>query len=509
MYLTSLPDEVLKLVMQHAPLKDRLTSCCLVNKKLHAAAVAATDQLAVFLADNWPVPWEDKEIRPSSVHDWKTVSDDILRLSSPLHTHSMLPWLSLYGQHVTSLDMLGIPPWGREWQQLPCPNLLQLCVDECNVQLGPAEDGTPGVIPGCTKLTRLDLSCTIIDFPAGGVVDSLSSLVHLQHLIVSPQMYPYGANVSPYAIGGVCTATLPRLQQLTHITISGFSADNLLQLGALTNLKVLEFEVYGDVIVSPSSLPGLVFPASLIGLGIASPVEAGVLSVVPTGLQSLLLDLVVQGPAEGPGSLLCGLGRLQHLTRLVLRSPAGLEWPVPGPVYSALATSSNLQDLSLCNTRPPAGVWKYVFPAARMLPHLICLSIADARDAADGSSPPSAWDAADVACVVSCCPNLRMISSVNLQHGRHVSALQQLTALTHLGLIYGSSSLDDIKGSLEGLAAVTQLKRLQVSVRNEQLPMAALLPLTSLTALTHFKGLIQPHPLWFESSQVSSLAVSA
>jgi hypothetical protein len=90
-----------------------------------------------------------------------------------------------------------------------------------------------------------------------------------------------------------------------------------------------------------------------------------------------------------------------------------------------------------------------------------------------------------------------------------VSALQQLTALTELCLIYGSSSLDDIKGSHEGLAAVTQLKRLQVSVRNEQLPMAALLPLTSLTALTHFKGLIQPHPLWFESSQVSSLAVSA
>jgi hypothetical protein len=43
MSLSSLPDEVLKLVMQHVPLRDRLTICCLANRRLHAAAVAATD----------------------------------------------------------------------------------------------------------------------------------------------------------------------------------------------------------------------------------------------------------------------------------------------------------------------------------------------------------------------------------------------------------------------------------------------------------------------------------
>jgi hypothetical protein len=45
--LFSLPDEVLKQVMQHVSLKDRLASCCLVNRRLHAAAVATTEQLAL------------------------------------------------------------------------------------------------------------------------------------------------------------------------------------------------------------------------------------------------------------------------------------------------------------------------------------------------------------------------------------------------------------------------------------------------------------------------------
>jgi hypothetical protein len=46
--LASLPDEVLKLVMQHVTTKERLTSCCFVSKRLHDAAAAATQQLLLF-----------------------------------------------------------------------------------------------------------------------------------------------------------------------------------------------------------------------------------------------------------------------------------------------------------------------------------------------------------------------------------------------------------------------------------------------------------------------------
>lgn len=40
--LSSLPDELLKLVLQHFPVKQRLSSCCLVNKRLHMHACCSS-----------------------------------------------------------------------------------------------------------------------------------------------------------------------------------------------------------------------------------------------------------------------------------------------------------------------------------------------------------------------------------------------------------------------------------------------------------------------------------
>jgi hypothetical protein len=85
--LLSLPDEVLKLLMQHFPTKDRLTSCCLVNRRLHAAAVAATDDL---------------------------------HLLGIRHGDSSLQWLSHYGQYVTRL---ALDCFQKPLLQLPCPAL--------------------------------------------------------------------------------------------------------------------------------------------------------------------------------------------------------------------------------------------------------------------------------------------------------------------------------------------------------------------------------------------------
>jgi hypothetical protein len=48
------------------------------------------------------------------------------------------------------------------------------------MQLGPAADGSPGVIQGCTKMTGLELiwhgTLTLVDAD----FNSLSSLVHLE-----------------------------------------------------------------------------------------------------------------------------------------------------------------------------------------------------------------------------------------------------------------------------------------------------------------------------------------
>lgn len=159
--LSSLPDEVLKLVMQHVPLRHRLTACCLVNRRLHAAAVAATDRLDV-LCDNVEQLYDPTEQ---------------IRMK-PYDSVSLLQW----GQHVTSLCLRMFP---EPLQEAPCQNLRQLKLKGGSIQLA-AADGQPGVIHGCSKLARLKLACAITDARQGAVIKSLSNLVHLQHLVVEP-----------------------------------------------------------------------------------------------------------------------------------------------------------------------------------------------------------------------------------------------------------------------------------------------------------------------------------
>jgi hypothetical protein len=94
--LVSLPDEVLKVVMQHVPLKDRLSSCCLVNKWLQAAAVAATEQLLVFPADP---AWMDRRL---TIEEFKDASPDQQLSMAPEHGGSFLVWL--YSQTCLTMD---------------------------------------------------------------------------------------------------------------------------------------------------------------------------------------------------------------------------------------------------------------------------------------------------------------------------------------------------------------------------------------------------------------------
>lgn len=461
--LTSLPEAVLKLVMQHVPLRDRLSRCCLVNKKLHAAALAATQQLELASAT----------LLMPSAHS--------VPLTSLERAQSILQWLDLYGQHLTCLKMQGVP---QSLLQLPCPNLQELDLSiGCSVHLGPTAFGQPGVIQGVPKLTRLELSCSFIDVQEGAVLESLSSLVDLQFLQVQPLRFPFGT----YQLGGLSSGTIPRLQRLTYLYVSGLSVENVVQLVALSSLKELHLRANSDQAVGPSSVPGMAFPASLTKLMLLSPVEAGILSVVPTGLLHLSMPDVVEGPAVGPGSFLSGLGRLHHLNVLFVDGGDGLKWPPPGPAYSALTVSSSLDSLSIYGNQLPAAVWPFVFPAARTLPQLTYLYINN-KQAGTGVDPdlPQALGAAELASIISCCPNLCHIA-LPLQHGPHVSELQRLTALTTVVAEYGSdcmSDLETIEQSLLGLAALTCLGYLVMYAHRRDVSVGSLLPLTSLTALT-------------------------
>jgi hypothetical protein len=237
------------------------------------------------------------------------------------------------------------------------------------------------------------------------------------------------------------------MQQLTHLDSRSLSEENLPQVGALTNLQQWV-------------------------------------------LQDLWIECDISSPAEGPGSFLSGMARLQHLTRLHVQPQwdLELEWPLAGPAYSALTVSSNLVSLELHNLRlPDECVWQHVFPAAHKLPQLTCLYIDDGYRAWGALPPPSAWDAADVSSLVGCCPNISSVDTITLQHGTHVSELQKLKGLTDLCVYYCIDSVTAFEQSLKGLAAVTQLRRLHVSLDSDDLSAASLLPLTRLTALTQLQ----------------------
>lgn len=104
--LVSLPDGVLQLILKRVPLKDRLTSCCLVNRRMHAAA-NAVEELQVF-----PGAWLGK-VPP-------------VRL---------LEWISSCAHHLTKLEMSAFP---HQLQQSPCQHLQDLRLEfGCNVRLSP------------------------------------------------------------------------------------------------------------------------------------------------------------------------------------------------------------------------------------------------------------------------------------------------------------------------------------------------------------------------------------
>ena len=455
--LTSLPDELIKLVMHHVPLHHRLSSCCLVSRKLQAAAVAATDDLQLQL-DGQPryIPRSD----------------------------SVLGWLSEYGQQLTRVSL----QLGYSSQPLltACPNLLELKLSKCDVQLGEA-DGFQGVVQVCTNLTRLELECNLRATPEGAVIDGLSSLVHLQHLEVVPGAFSaHFANTQRYdryIVAGLSGATLPRLQHLTFLKVNELSTENLLQLSTLTSLQELHLATgwFGD----NSDVPALALPASLNTLVLFSQahVEARLLSFLPPGLQDLRIDGEVDGSDEGPGSFLSFVAGLQHLTRLSLQYGNIVDWPFAGPAYSALTVSSKLVVLEMYDAYFPENIWQHVFAPMQKLPHLTSLVLWGSNDCEPEAPPP--WYASDLCSIVRCCPNLCVIETNRLQPGLHVSELHKLTALTRLQLGYGRQGFDEC---VRGLAAVAQLKYIEVTTRSPDITVTSLLPLTSLTALTELKS---------------------
>jgi hypothetical protein len=242
--------------------------------------------------------------------------------------------------------------------------------------------GFPDLIQGCTKLTRVELDGYFED-PEDALICSICSLVDLQHLVVQVD--------HPYTNWQMPAAAMPCFKHLTYLHFELLSIGSLVHLGTLTNLQELHFISDDDLADSPSSVPGLLFPTSLLTkLVLLSPVEAGLLSLVPIGLQDLTVDCDVEGPAEGPGSFLAYLARMQHLTRLSLEADNVVEWPAAAPAYSALTARSSLVELEFLDAYFAHGVWPHVFPASQKLPHLTSLVVWGSVNQ-DGLITPPPW----------------------------------------------------------------------------------------------------------------------
>jgi hypothetical protein len=220
-----------------------------------------------------------------------------------------------------------------------------------------------------------------------------------------------------------------------------------------------------------------------MALVLLSPVEAGLLTLVPTGLQSLKVGRGVEGPAEGPGSFLSGMARLEHLTLLFVEAHGGLACPPAGPAYSALTTSSNLVHLEMLGTAWPNGIWPHVFPSERKLHRLTEFRFHEYSNVDGNPAPHLPWGVRDLASLVTCCPGLRKLSPLPLQHGLHVSELHKLTGVTWLGVNLDAGGLPAVNESLKGLASLTHLRILDVALDGHVLQVSSLLPLTVLTNL--------------------------
>jgi hypothetical protein len=212
------------------------------------------------------------------------------------------------------------------------------------------------------------------------------------------------------------------------------SQENLLQLQTLSSLRVLHLWTADNVgTVGPDSVPGLMLPASLKALFLLSPVQAALMSFVPTTLRSLTITCDVRGPAQGPGSFLSSLDRMLQLTSLFLERGSSFSWPPPGPAYSALTASSRLVRLQLCNVDPgvAGAIWSYVFPSGRKrrrlqwFRHLL-------------PTGNTMWSEAELRRLITCCPKLSDLGVLWLQPGVHASQLRKLTALTGLQVLQAS-----------------------------------------------------------------------
>jgi hypothetical protein len=191
-----LPQELWALILQHVDYWQRLSACALVCRKLARAAAAATQSLELYLDCD----------------------------HSPTNHDAFLSWTNRHGSSLTSLHLESIIE-NSPIRQLACPNLLQLSVTDCTVQLCASSEGL-GLLHSCTALTKLKL--TRPKLLAGGVLAPAglvpSAVARLHSFTMTGCVELPGEPEDRHSFAQtVIQMLVPHLSSLTHLHLFGDS----------------------------------------------------------------------------------------------------------------------------------------------------------------------------------------------------------------------------------------------------------------------------------------------
>jgi hypothetical protein len=187
------------------------------------------------------------------------------------------------------------------------------------------------------------------------------------------------------------------------------SLESLHALTRLVDLRIVAVDsLNAPHFVTASALSGSCSLTRLVLTGAAGTFDPVALAG-KTRLQHLDLHRRSFTPdgAAGVAQLLSQLQQLTQLTCLRLADGLrGVQDAYPHiAAYAALTASSKLQCLDISGCTLPGGLWKHVFPAGRLLPHLQSLNIASVEQATGGEYAA----APEGSRLVSCCPGLRLL----------------------------------------------------------------------------------------------------
>lgn len=467
--LSSLPLELLDVILQHVPLQERLKVCAVLSSRCKAAAVKATNTITLHAAPT----------------------------TSVFH---LLSFLKSYGSGITSIDLQPtIVTRPTALLELPsCAGLLSLTLTDALVQLTPGSQQL-GVLHSCKALTSLKLlNCNVLDTSAQ--LAGLSVLKDLQDLRVvwdagctrrleQPLSLLPGSLLSQLVKLTFIDLSSPmRFAHLQHLTcLNGLQTCRVTLADGAQQERFAKFKLLRGLTClhlscDQSSQQSMGY-AEIRGLYQLTTLQdimvSRCMSFKPwilrqmRGLRTLsLYKLHLVGGKAGTSDLLGVLPNLSALTRLDLQFTLQ-HHAAKLSDYTSLGALSELGVLDLTSCNLPVGLWPRLESAAGCV-NVWSLCLDDAVDTTHGSQ----LSTAGLYSLAQCMPKLQVVSCVSaLAHDADIHPLQQLSDLKQLSL----SKVSD--AHVPALTCLEQLVCLKIKAPSTITDCGAL-QLTALSRLT-------------------------